>query len=95
MATAAINAALAASREASQAALTASEVAAAALASAKSKLWWQVLAQAVVWLVMAIMAYGTVNTRLEVLEVKYDRISQDIAEMKTDVKTLLLRQGGK
>ena len=40
-------------------------------------------------LVSVTLAYGAVTNRLSVLEVKYDRVYQDISEIKQDVKQLL------
>lgn len=90
--TVAIRAAHDASEAAQAAALKASNTASDAMTSARGKIWWQITAQAIVWLVLALLAYGTVNTRLQVLEVRYDRIASDIAEMRADVKSLLRMQ---
>lgn len=87
--TVAIQASLKAADAARDAALTASQSSAEAIAAARSKNWWQMTAQIGVWVVLVLLAYGTVNTRLQVLEVKYDRIAQDISEMRADVKALL------
>ena len=85
------DAALEASKLATDAALEASKIA-ASLAASHGKVSWQVIAQAGIWLVSALLAYSAINVRLQVLEVKYDRISQDIVEVKSDVKQLLRLQ---
>ncbi|MDO8629453.1 MAG: hypothetical protein Q7R41_03075 [Phycisphaerales bacterium] len=90
--TVAIRAAHDASEASREAALVAAKTAADAMASARAKNWWQTTAQIGVWVVLVLLAYGTVNTRLQVLEVKYDRIAEDITEMRADVKLLLLQQ---
>ena len=63
-----------------------------AASSARVKTWWQLIAQVGVWVVLVLLAYGELNTRLQVLEVKYDRIAEDISEMRADVKALLRLQ---
>lgn len=63
-----------------------------AASSARVKTWWQLIAQVGVWVVLVLLAYGELNTRLQVLEVRYDRIAEDIAEMRADVKALLRLQ---
>lgn len=90
--TLAIKAAREASDSARDAALVASRTAAEAISTARVKTWWQMSAQVAVWIVIILLAYGTVNTRLQVLEVKYDRIANDIAEMHADIKSLLRMQ---
>lgn len=57
--------------------------------SAQGRLSWQIVTQLGVWLVTALLAYGLINTRLQVLEVKYDRTTQDLMEMKADLKQVL------
>jgi hypothetical protein len=56
---------------------------------AQGRLSWQIVTQLGVWLVSILLAYGVINTRLQVLEVKYDRTTQDIQEMKADLKQVL------
>jgi hypothetical protein len=51
----------------------------------------QTLLQLAVWLVSIMLAYGALNERISVLEVKYDRMQQDLGEIKGDVKQLLRR----
>lgn len=53
------------------------------------RLSWQVATQIGIWLISVMLAYGLINTRLQVLEVKYDRITQDIQEMKADLKQVI------
>lgn len=60
--------------------------------TSRVKTWWQLIAQVGVWVVLVLLAYGELNTRLQVLEVKYDRIAEDISEMRADVKALLRLQ---
>ena len=90
--TAANRAAHEASDAATAATLLASKLSSEAVTSARTKTWWQMSAQVAVWIVLVLLAYGTVNTRLQVLEVKYDRIALDISEMRADVKTLIRLQ---
>lgn len=40
------------------------------------------------WLVAALLAYGAVEARVRVLEDRYDRIVDDLREIKGDVKAL-------
>lgn len=90
--TVAIRAVHEASDAAKDATLAASKLSTENAKSARAKTWWQVSAQVAMWLVIVLLAYGTINTRLQVLEVKYDRIAQDISEMRADVKMLLQMQ---
>lgn len=55
------------------------------------KLRWDVIATVVAWLIGGLLAYGALDARIRVLEDRQERVSQDIAEIKADVK-LLLRQ---
>lgn len=41
------------------------------------------------WLVAALIAYGTVNARVSVLESRVDSMKSDIGEIKLDVKEIL------
>lgn len=56
---------------------------------ARLKTWMPLIVWVVTTVVTVTLAYGAVTSRLSVLEVKYDRLYQDIAEIKSDVKTLL------
>lgn len=47
--------------------------------------------QVVAWVAAVVLAYGAVNARVSVLEDRYQRIEQDIREIKGDVKALLQR----
>jgi hypothetical protein len=51
----------------------------------------------VIWtastLVIVSLAWGSMSARMDVLEVKYDRLYQDIAEIKSDVKAILRETG--
>lgn len=47
--------------------------------------------QIVAWVVAVIVAYGMVRADVAVLQTKYDRLAQDISEIKTDVRELLNR----
>lgn len=45
----------------------------------------------VAWVAAVALAYGAVNTRVAVLEERYERMQIDLAEIKADLKTLLLK----
>lgn len=60
-----------------------------AIEAASPRFGWNTLVQLIVWLITLMLAYGNINTRLQVLEVKYDRMTQDVQEIKGDVKELL------
>lgn len=53
--------------------------------------WPKVVATVVAWLVAVMLAYGAMNTRVAVIEERYDRLTEDVREMKSDLKTLLRR----
>lgn len=50
---------------------------------------WEVIVTVVAWLVGGMLAYGSLDARIQVLEDRYNRISIDMLEIKTDIKTLL------
>lgn len=56
------------------------------------KLTWAQVVAFVGWLAMALLAYGAVDSRVRVLEDRYDRLLLDVTEIKDDVKTLLQRE---
>ena len=58
----------------------------------KIKFSTPVMAQLAVWIVTIMLAYSALNARITTLEVKYDRLTQDISEIKSDVKQLLQRK---
>ena len=41
------------------------------------------------WIVAAVIAWAAVEARVRVLEVRFDRVAEDVAEMRSDVKTLI------
>lgn len=43
------------------------------------------------WLATVLLAYGAVDSRVAVLEERYERLFQDIGEIKRDVRTLIQR----
>lgn len=45
----------------------------------------------VTWLIAGLLAYGTVNARVSVLESRVDGLKADVTEIRNDVKTLLYR----
>lgn len=53
------------------------------------KVSWEVVVTVVAWLVGGMLAYGTLDARIRVLEDRYLRMSSDLIEIKTDVKSLL------
>lgn len=55
-----------------------------------SKFSWE---RALGYLVAGLLAYGAIQSRIAVLEVEYEQIARDVAEIKGDVKTLI-RAGG-
>lgn len=55
------------------------------------KLTWAQIVAFIGWLAMALLAYGAVDTRVKVLEDRYDRLFQDVKEMKADIKILVRR----
>lgn len=46
------------------------------------------LPQVIGWVVAALLAYGAVEARVRVLEDRYERIKEDLSEIKSDVKAL-------
>lgn len=57
------------------------------------KLTWPQIVAFIGWLSVALLAYGAVDARVRVLEDRYERVFQDLADIKTDVRTLLQRSG--
>lgn len=55
------------------------------------RLSWAQVVTVVAWLVGGLMAYGALDARIRVLEDRFLRLTADISEVKTDVKTLLQR----
>jgi F0F1-type ATP synthase membrane subunit b/b' len=51
--------------------------------------------QIVVYVIALVLTYGALDKRIAALEIKYDRIAQDLAEIKADTKQLLQRLGGR
>ena len=45
----------------------------------------------ITWLIAGLLAYGTVNARVAVLESRVDGLKADVSEIRNDVKTLLYR----
>ena len=58
---------------------------------AESRVSWSVLSTIGIWIVSALLAWSVVQTKVAVLEERVDQIRTDLAELKTDVKTLLQR----
>lgn len=56
------------------------------------KLRWDVIATVIAWLVGGMLAYSSLDARISILEDRSIRVSQDLAEIKSDVKLLLRRQ---
>jgi hypothetical protein len=52
------------------------------------KLTWEKI---LTWAIAALLAYGTVNARVAVLESRVDGLKSDVSEIRSDVKTLLYR----
>lgn len=55
------------------------------------RLTWSFALQVGVWIITVMLAYGALNERISVLEYKYDRMQQDLSEIKGDVKILVRR----
>ena len=53
--------------------------------------WQTAITVVVTWLVTAMLAYGAIDARLQVLEDRYERVVDDLREIKADVKALLKR----
>lgn len=58
------------------------------------KVSWTQVVVLVGWLVTALMAYGAVDSRVKVLEDRYDRLFQDVKDIKSDVRYLVERSYG-
>lgn len=56
------------------------------------KVRWDVIATVTAWLIGGLLAYGSLDARIKVLEDRYDRLTSDIREIKADVKVLLQRE---
>lgn len=56
------------------------------------KVSWEVIATVVAWLVGGVLAYASLDARIQVLEDRYLRMSADVSEIKTDVKVLIQRE---
>ena len=52
---------------------------------------WDVMATVGAWLVGGMLAYGTLNARVSVLERGYETTHEVLAEITSDVKELLQR----
>ncbi len=55
------------------------------------RLWTQVLMWAAATIVTVTLAYGAVNTRVAVLEAKFEAWDRQLREIRADVKELLRR----
>ena len=53
---------------------------------------WDVIATVVAWLVGGLLAYASLDGRIKVLETKYERVADDIKEIKSDIKLILQMQ---
>lgn len=58
----------------------------------KIRQWAPVIFWIASTLVTVTLAYGAVTNRLSVLETKYDRIAEDLRDIKADLKILLHRE---
>lgn len=58
----------------------------------KSKVNVSAVVQIVIYVISIVLAYAALDKRITSLEVKYDRVVEDVKEIKADVKTLLNRQ---
>lgn len=50
--------------------------------------------KALAYLIAGLLAYGAIQSRIAVLEVRYEQMARDVAEIKSDVKTLIHAGGG-
>jgi hypothetical protein len=48
--------------------------------------WQSLVAFIATWLVTAILAYGAIDARVKVLESSYERLLQDMRDIKSDVR---------
>jgi hypothetical protein len=48
--------------------------------------WQSLIAFLAIWLVSAILAFGAVDARVKVLESSYERLLQDMRDIKSDVR---------
>ena len=55
------------------------------------KLTWPQIVALVGWLAVGLLAYGAIDSRVRLLEDRYDRLFLDVSEIKSDVKLLLRR----
>lgn len=55
------------------------------------KVSWEVIATVAAWLVGGLLAYGSLDARISVLEDRYLRMQTDLSEIKGDVKVLIQR----
>lgn len=56
------------------------------------KINWQTAVTVLIgWLVSAVLAYGAIDSRVKVLEDRYERMVEDVREIKQDIKVILHR----
>jgi hypothetical protein len=52
---------------------------------------WSLIAQIVGWVIGLFVIYNAMTNRIAVVETRVDTMHSDISEMKSDIKTLLMR----
>jgi hypothetical protein len=57
------------------------------------RLRWDVITTVVAWLIGGVLAYGSLDGRIKVLEAKYQLQSEVLHEIQSDIKTLLRLSG--
>lgn len=57
----------------------------------KSRITLKDTVQVVIYVIAIVLAYSALDKRITTLEVQYDRIAEDVREIKADVKKLLTR----
>ena len=57
------------------------------------KVSWEVIVTVIAWLIGGVLAYGSLDARISVLEDRNLRMQTDLSEIKADVKQLLRRDG--
>lgn len=57
----------------------------------KGRVGLGVVVQIVVYVITIVLAYSALDKRISSNEMKYDRIAEDVKEIKADVKKLVIR----
>lgn len=57
----------------------------------KSRITVAQVTQVIIYVITIMLAYSALDKRITAVEVKYDMLAADVAEIKADIKTLLRR----